>query len=140
MRREWKMGMLCLALGLASASWAQPKPTKTPAVREISMDAIMDLKQVPKENLGVAGVVSRVFPDKKAFYLIEAGEFERCGTSCPPFQLPVFWAGKMPMVRSFVRITGHIRMENHHMVFDAREVKKESAPKARPKEDKDDDD
>lgn len=120
----------------ADAESHSPPPPHPSAVspKVLGVDAFMNRTDHAGDKGVVEGIVASTAPKDRAFSLIDRKEFDECGSvSCAPLSLPVRWEGKMPAIKTFVRVTGEVRKESGKMIFHATRLESVKSAAGSPK-------
>ena len=111
---------------------APPPGSPAPAAdsRVLGVDEFMEGVDRFRGPVSLEGVVRTVAQDRGLLSLVDAAEFEECGsTACARWTLPVRWSGPMPKEEETVRVEGQVAEAGGRMVFVARKLEPAAARK-----------
>ena len=110
------------------ASATDQKPTLAANAAALSglihVDDLVKMPQGFRGHIVLRAVVARVNKPQGVFGVIDAREYESCGSlsCCDQPILPIKFAGDLPEPKTFVRITGRVARSEKGLVFEARGV------------------
>lgn len=120
--------ILIISFWSANHIWAGQKCDSIQRDRPIDVSKVMDTPECFSSNpIEIAGIVSKIYSDKKSFVLVDLTEKDDCDDGCPIKRLPVSWHGQMPVIKSLIVVSGKVENQTGKFIFNAEALK--SLPK-----------